>query len=315
MKLFDEFKGKSILFLTHHNADVDSLASALLLKRLLKQGDIGVPGGVSLSARHLLTPDTNILINPDPSSYDLVVLLDTSTADQFTGVDISKAKAVIVIDHHSPHESLTSIALKSFIRPECVSCTEVICRVFKPVLDRECARLVLLGIVSDSGRMRFASASTFSFVASLLDEHSFDYSSICDSLDRPLQLSERIACIKGAQRAELHRVGKHLALTAKLSSFEASAARSFLNLGADAAFVACDSGGARISARARISFIKEYDLHLGEDIMSKAGAVLGGSGSGHNAAAGANGPLIEKIDEALALCISLLREKINKKGI
>ncbi len=312
MEPFDNFTGKRILLLTHHNADVDSLASALLLKRLLKQGDIGVAGGVSLSARHLLTPEINILIDPDPSSYDLVVLLDTSTSGQLTGVDITRAKALITIDHHTPHDSITSIALKSFIMPECVSCTEVIYRIFSPSLDNESARLLLLGIVSDSARLRFASARTFSLVTSLLEEHSIDYSSICSSLDVPLQLSERIACIKGAQRAKLHRIGKHIVLTARLSSFEASVARSLVSLGADVAFVACDSGQARISARARTTFIKEYDLHLGKDIMSKAGAVLGGSGSGHDAAAGANGPLLEKIDEALALCISLLREKISK---
>jgi len=312
MEFFNEFKGKKLLFLAHQNADVDAIASILLLKRLLGSGDLAVAGGVSLGARHLVPSDAELLINPDVSSYDLVVLVDSSTIDQLEGVDLSKANTLVTIDHHAPHASITAIAKKAFIMPECISCTEVIYRVFSPILDKEGARLLLLGIISDSARLRIAPNAVFLLVAKLLSEHKLDYSSLCDSLDVPLQLSERIACIKGAQRAELHRVGKYLVLTAKMSSFEASVARSLVSLGADVAFVASDSNQARVSARARITFIREYDLHLGKDIMNQVGALLGGSGSGHDAAAGANGPLLDKLDEALALCVSLIRAKVGK---
>ncbi len=311
------YRGKKILLLTHRNADADALASILLLERVLKKFDCtpGVAEGIGRQARGLKGfTKKEILVDPDPADFGLVILADCSTREQLGKIPIEKAKKIIVIDHHSAHESLGKIA-DCFIDSTAVSCTLQISRLFpKFRLDKDSAILLLAGIVADSAQLRILDTETFVLVGELLKKFSLSYSDILDYMEETPHLSERIACIKAAQRAELHRIGDCLIATTTVGSFEAAAARALVRLGADVAFAACDSKEARISARGRTNFIKENGIQLGKDILPKIGALLGGSGSGHDSAAGANGPLKENIGEALKLGVLLIKKKIRDGG-
>jgi len=309
-----KYRGKRALLLTHRNADADALASILLLDRILNGVDctLGVAAGIGLNARGLqkLTKK-QILINPDPAGFDVVIIADCSTREQLGVIPLESAKKIVVIDHHSPHESLGSIA-ECYIDPIAASCTLQIRGLFPDfALDRESAILLLAGIVYDSAQLRLLGTDDFVLVAGLLEKFNLTYAEILEYMEEAPQISERIACLKAAQRAELHRVGDCLIATTRVGSFEASAARTLVRLGADVAFAACDKGEARISARGRTNVIKEKCIHLGKDILPKLGVVLGGSGSGHDSAAGANGPLVEKVGEALDLGVLLIKKKIR----
>lgn len=304
---------ESILLLTHKNADIDAIASLLLLERVLLKNNIecesGVSESIALPARSLLKySKKNIQVNPDLGKYDLVILLDTSSQNQLSPLDITKAKNLILIDHHL--NTLKDSAIESFVDEEASSSTELVYRLFKPRLDREDALLLLSGILADSAALRLADNKTFLLFANLLNEHNITYSELLAGLETQQSLSEKIACLKGAQRMEIFRIKDYVIVTSKVSSFESSLAKAIVKLGADCAFVGASNKEARISARAKTKFIKENDIHLGK-LLSQIAGIIGGTGSGHDSAAGANGPLTEKIDSALKACVSAIREQIK----
>ena len=96
--------------------------------------------------------------------------------------------------------------------------------------------------------------------------------------------------LKASQRLKLHTVGDWIIATSHLSSFQASAARALLLLGADLAIVVGnDKRKLRVSMRSTERFHKETSIHLGRDIAIPLGEEFEGAGSGHSTAAGVNG--------------------------
>ncbi|MFH1787145.1 MAG: DHH family phosphoesterase [archaeon] len=311
-EFFTGKKGKRLLILTHHNADVDAVASTILLSQYLaKLGltsvDMAFPGGVSLQARSIL-PYSKIkpLTEFDIRSYDLVVLVDTATPNQLPGVDLAGSE-VVIIDHHQAG----GISGKKFVDRNAVSTTSVIHSGFSIPLTKQMAELVLVGIIFDSAFLKVADNKAFSTIAKLLNEHKLNYGEILELLSAPMSESERIARLKGGQRCQIHRVGGFLLVTSEVGSFEASVARALVASGADAAVVGCAASEARISARARANFIKQTKVNLGQQIMPRLGELLGGAGSGHDAAAGANGPDVGKLPDAIELAVKLISEQIK----
>lgn len=310
---FEKNKGNKTLLLTHHNADVDAVASILLMGRVLKKlgfKDVtyGVVNDIGLQARSLLKHgDQEVVTAPEPGEYDMVVVLDTSTPNQLGGIDVSGANLVIV-DHHEKSDSFKG---KFFVDSGAFSTTQHIHASIDVEYDREMAKLMLLGLIADSAYLKLADRGTFKTISDLLNEFKLDYCDLLAELAVEKDISEKIAEIKGCQRSQLHRIGKHLVVTSRVGSFEAAVARALLRVGADVAFVGCDAGEARISARARGNFIKQSGINLGKSIMPTVGKHMGGDGSGHAAAAGANGPEKGKLDEALNLCVSLLKRELK----
>lgn len=316
-----EKAGKRILLLTHQNADIDAVASLLILGYYLKKlgfknFDYSVADGISLQARTLLKYSDKEFVEPVPKDYDMVATVDVSDPRYLPKVDLEGVE-LVVIDHHQLSEYFASDNCKAacFVDPDSVSMTEYLYNSFDIPIDKTIARLVLAGIIFDSGYLRLASRKTFQTIAKLLDEFGLEYPDILAELSTEMSVSEKIARIKGAKRAKVVQDGGAIIATARVGSYESSVARGLVGLGADVAFVASDSDGARISGRAHAKYIKEHSLNLGKNVMPKVGRLLGGSGSGHAAAAGANGPNKEKIGEALKLCTKLVVENNTKKQL
>ena len=313
-QFFEEKKEKKTLILGHHNADIDAVSSAILLYHYLKKlnfksVDVGFPG-ISLQARNLLPHlDKKPLEKFDVNDYGLVALVDTSTENQLPGVDLSKSD-VVIIDHHQ----LTGINGKQFVNKDAVSTTEIIYSGFDIPMDKTMAELVLAGIIFDSAFLRLADNETFALLSKLLSKYKISYGELIELLSIPMPESEKIARLKGMQRCKIERTGGYIIATSEVGSFESSVARALIGAGADAAIVGCKGSEIRISGRAKRTFIKETKLNLGQQIMPKLGKLLGGSGSGHDAAAGANGPRKDKLTEALDFAVNLIKEQI-KNGI
>jgi len=317
MNVQDFFSGKtreSVLLLTHHNADVDGVASLLVLgfylKKLgFKNYDYSAPKDISLQARELLKYADKEFVDPEPENYDIIATVDVSSPNQLSDLKINPEK-LVAIDHHQGN----SLGGTSFMDSDAISTTEFLYNSFDIPIDRKIARLILAGIVFDSAYLRYASTKTFQTIAKLLDEFELEYSEIISELSTEMSVSEKIARLKGAQRAKVVRDANSIIATSRVGSFESAVARGLVALGADVAFVASDSDGARVSGRAHARFIKERSLNLGKYIMPEVGKLLGGSGSGHEGAAGANGPNKDRINEALDLCVKLVQKTGKETG-
>ena len=96
-KIIEEIKKRDNFFiLTHHNADVDAIASAFALKHALeilkKKVKIGIPESVSEAARRFLIGDVEI--NPRINDENIIVV-DTSAPEQLEPIKVSEVFLVI----------------------------------------------------------------------------------------------------------------------------------------------------------------------------------------------------------------------------
>jgi nanoRNase/pAp phosphatase (c-di-AMP/oligoRNAs hydrolase) len=290
-----------ILQLCHHNADPDAVCSAFGVQRLImsidpsSSADIFLPGGASAITRKIMeTLGIQVLEDISISDYDTVVVLDTATPNQLEGwwrkVMVSMVKKII-IDHHTPHPSMMAVADYSIIDESATSTCELVYRVYsnwgvEPTPN--VARALLIGIAYDSRHLSIATPTTLSTASALLK--------IDGSLEEVLLMlrtergrPESIARLKAAQRMQLHDLKSWTLATSQLSSFQASAARALIGLGADIAVVCgSDKENLRASLRATDRFFHGTSIHLGV-VAQALGAEFGGAGSGHPTAAGING--------------------------
>jgi len=308
----------SFLLLCHHNADPDSLGSAIAFSRYLhKLGleyRIGVAQSVSSYAKRLLN-FAPVEKNPYVKE-DVVVIFDTSSLEQLEPVKIPKkdGKFVIVIDHHVEKENPIKGDIV-VIDSSRTSTAEIVWELLKYLnfYDEIAARAILAGIVTDTANFRFANARTFKTVGEIQALFNIPmgeiYNLIAPVSDEALDIAKRMAILKACQRMEIKKVGKYLIALSKVSAYESLACKVFLQLGADIAVVGSEKKGVRISARAKESLVKK-GLHLGR-LMEKIGPIIEGSGGGHSGAAGANGKknledgirfLVDELEKFLKSC-------------
>ncbi|WP_456398413.1 DHH family phosphoesterase [Palaeococcus sp. (in: euryarchaeotes)] len=308
----------SFLLLCHHNADPDSLGSAIAFSRYLhKLGleyRIGVAQSVSSYAKRLLN-FAPVEKNPYVKE-DVVVIFDTSSLEQLEPVKIPKkdGKFVIVIDHHVEKENPIKGDIV-VIDSSRTSTAEIVWELLKYLnfYDEIAARAILAGIVTDTANFRFANARTFKTVGEIQALFNIPmgeiYNLIAPVSDEALDIAKRMAILKACQRMEIKKIGKYLIALSKVSAYESLACKVFLQLGADIAVVGSEKKGVRISARAKESLVKK-GLHLGR-LMEKIGPIIEGSGGGHSGAAGANGKknledgirfLVDELEKFLKSC-------------
>ncbi|ALM74190.1 DHH family phosphoesterase [Thermococcus barophilus] len=307
-RFLEEAKEKeySFLLLCHHNADPDSLGSAIAFSRYLNRmglnNRIGVAQSVSSYAKRLLSLAK---VEKDPEvKEDVVIIFDTSSIEQLEPVEIPKDKFVIVIDHHIEKEN----PIKAHIRivdSSRTSTAEIVWELLKyfNFYDEIAAKAILGGIATDTANFRYANAKTFKTVSEILERFPIQmgeiYNLTAPVSDENIDQAKRMAILKACQRMEIKKFRKYIIVTSKVSAYESLACKVFLQLGADVAIVGSEKKGVRISARAKEHLVKR-GLHLGK-IMEKVGPIIEGSGGGHAGAAGANGK--RNLDEAIKFLV------------
>ncbi|WP_297092189.1 bifunctional oligoribonuclease/PAP phosphatase NrnA [Thermococcus sp.] len=321
LKRFLERSGsKSYLLLCHHNADPDSLGSAIAFALYLKsigveRVRIGVAESVSSYAKRLLT-FSPVPLEKDPSvREDVVVIFDTSSPEQLEPIEIPRGKTVIVIDHHAEKEKpiRADIAVVDSSR---TSTAEIVWELFKYLgfYDERAVKALLAGIVTDTANFRFANAKTFKAVSEMLERFPVQMGEIFQLVapvsDENIDQAKRMAILKACQRMEIRKFRKYVIAVSKVSAYESLACKTFLNLGADIAVVGSEKKGVRISARAKEGLVRK-GLHLGK-IIEKVGPVIDGSGGGHAGAAGANGR--KNLDEAIKLILKEIERFLKEVG-
>jgi phosphoesterase RecJ-like protein len=319
--LGDLLKGR-VLLLCHHNADPDSVCAAYAVRELAMAlddsavVDIVLPGGASSLSRRIMTK-LGISVS-DVSSLegvDALVLVDTATLMQLEGLGEAVASTEVpkvFIDHHSPLPEMSSMASLYLVDEDASSTCEIVHRLYDGyglTPSKGVAKALLTGMAFDSRRFSIGTVRTLASASRLL-EIDGPLEDVIAMLSPERERSETLARLKAAQRMRLHEVGGWTIATSHVSSFQASAARAFMGLGADVAVVAGrDKRKLRASLRATNRFYKETSVHLGRDIAMPLGAEFGGAGSGHPTAAGVNGE--GALRALLTRAIELISMKLN----
>ena len=313
-------RDRSFLLLCHHNADPDSLGSAIAFAIYLKSIGvenvrIGVAQSVSSYAKRLLT-FSPVPVERDPAvKEDVVMIFDTSSLEQLEPIEIPKGKTVIVIDHHVEKDSpiRAEVAVVDSSR---TSTAEIVWELFKYLgfYDETAVRALLAGIITDTANFRFSNSKTFKAVSEMLERFPLQMGEIFQLVapvsDENIDQAKRMAMLKACQRLEIRKFRGYIIAVSRVSAYESLACKTFLNLGADIAVVGSEKKGVRISARAKESLVKK-GLHLGR-IMEKVGQVIEGSGGGHAGAAGANGK--KNLDGAIKVILKEIERFLREVG-
>lgn len=286
IKRIKEVEGR-FLILTHHNADIDATASAVALelglKKIGKDVKAAVAESVSRAARGLCGKH-ELLVDPDCSEFDVVVLVDTSVPEQL--LSVKNLRADIIIDHH-PAGKLAQGAV-CWIDESQKSSAQMVYKILKCIgieIDREIAKIIASGIVGDTAHLRLAEREEFLILAELL-KTGIKYSEVLSLLECEPDISERIACLKACVRAQVYRSGDVIIAISDVASHEAASCRTLLRAGADiSVVVAKKKDQIRISSRAKQKLKGKINL---SKIFKRMGDSYGGSGGGHDMAGSAN---------------------------
>jgi nanoRNase/pAp phosphatase (c-di-AMP/oligoRNAs hydrolase) len=225
----------------------------------------------------------------------------------------TRSRPLIIIDHHIPQDSGSPKADIALVDEHASSTSEIVCSLYestgrKP--SKAVATILLVGIVYDSKRFSIIGRSAFHAAAFLIDSGA-DYQSAISVLRHQIGRSERIARLKAAQRSRIIEMKGWIIGVSKVSSFGASACRSIIDLGADAAIVSSDrKTQKRVSARSTSTFHADAGVSLAK-IMQKVGTELGGIGGGHPTAATVSG--IHDVTEAEKLILHYIEETVKEK--
>ncbi len=297
--LLNQEEVKNIGVFTHRNADPDSVSSAIGLKYLLEKY---IPTSSiylfshtmsNLSKGMLDIKEEKFLDNLDDINLDAIFLCDTNNLDQigkFPLKSITGEETLsFVIDHHSHHEYTDKVDYA--IVKKLSSTAEILSQIYmelKVIPPPEIATLFLIGIIFDSRRFRYISSSIFSIIEFLIQSGG-DYEKAINTLQSPMNISEKIARIKGTKRLLHHKEGEDIYTISYISSFEASVARALIGLGTDFAAVITphQDDEIRVSFRSTVQFAKRNNVNLG-DLANSIANQFNGSGGGHLTAAGIN---------------------------
>ncbi len=308
--------------LCHQNADPDAVCSAFVLQTFLRKLSPGVdldvycPEGVSASTKQLLenlgitSPSSTV-----PRGSDLAILVDTNTLDQLgkTGEELRRTnQPFVVVDHHHPHPDTEKIASQMIVDESAAAAAEVVYRLVrasKEQLDRIGATALLAALFVETKHFLLARKSTFEVAAGLV-EAGADPRHLSEMLVSRMTRSERMARLKAAGRIEVVTIGDWIVATSQLGSYQSSAARALLGLGAHVAIVGGErKERVRVNMRATEGFAGKTGVHLGRDLAIPLGKALGGGGGGHPTAAGFYGSI--GVEDTLKRCVERVRELLR----
>jgi len=308
----------------HQNADPDSLCSAFALKSLIEKTAPGTevriasPGGISAPTKYLIRNLGLAIPEKKPlNKIGVAVLVDTNNLGQI-GAELSReiiesSTPLVVVDHHHEHPEMKGRISVEIIDSTSSSTAEIVAQLYEIAgvsVEEKLAEALLAAIFVETRYFTLATQRTFENVAKLASAGA-DPKKIPILLVAPTTRSERIARLKAAQRLKVEIAGDWLLVSTEVGSYQSSAARALLPLGADVSMVGGKvKAGVRVNLRSTQKFHRSTGIHLARDVAIPLGKELGGSGGGHPTAAG----LVVKgtVDEALDTCIRLLKTLTDK---
>ena len=312
--------GKQIVVLGHHNADPDAIGAAVGIKELVETLSptsvvtCVMPVDVSALSERIIQMLGLEIREKYNDPFDTLIIVDTGSLNQLGDWEETVRGSgfnLLVIDHHNRNPEYDELSVFYLIDEEAGSTSEQVHRLFKEYdfkPSSTTAKALLAGITFDSKFFSIGSAQTYQSVSELL-EITGDISSTRELFNSTIQLPEKIARIKAAQRTETHQINGWIIALSRLGSYQSSGARALISLGADVAVVTGeDKGDLRASLRSTQRFHDKTAIHLG-NLFSEASETLDGQGNGHPTAAGYNGS--GDIDEFHSKILALIKKKLG----
>ena len=189
-QIYKEIKRHNNIFIARHiGPDPDALGSQLALKEIIKntfhKKDVYAIGSHTNKFKFIGILD-KIDDIPDNS---LLIVLDTPDIKRIDGVDISRFKTVIKIDHHPKVDNYAKI---EYIDESASSTSQMILEMtfaLKLYIDKNIGEKLYIGIVSDTDRFLhdYTSIKTFDLVTKLIRKTNLNFTKVYESIYiRPL---------------------------------------------------------------------------------------------------------------------------------
>jgi nanoRNase/pAp phosphatase (c-di-AMP/oligoRNAs hydrolase) len=299
-------KNKKNLITTHDLVDIDGFVSCLNLLFFLKQYVKNLETTIyfselSKSTKNFIKKfkekfpefDFSYETNFDLSNVESLIIVDANNLIQIKidqDIDISQSNIpYIFIDHH--YKKLDSKngnnRLLDLINENSSSTAEIILELFEFYeieLNKPLRILNIAAILTDSGFFKHGNSKTIQNVSNLLS-NDIKIQKIFLLLENEIDISEKIATIKGLQRVKLIREGDYLIGITNVSSFGARVASMLLKTGFDIGIVLSEEQNQYIiNSRAKKTVCVKTGLNLGK-ILEEMSEKYNGSGGGHDGAA------------------------------
>lgn len=230
---------------------------------------------------------------------------------------ISSENQFVILDHHHLVKLESELAYDFRFNSFHATAEIVACLYYhtKIPLNLQVVKALLAGIIFDTRRFLYADRELFECIDYLLSEYPNAYSEVINYFSSKRSSSEKMACIKAAQRMKKYQIGDKILLFSHVSSFEAAAARALISLGGDVAVVVAHrKNETRISFRTTPDFPQETGISLAKDIIPALIDQYGGTGGGHDGAAGYNSKELE-VRSVKNFLFQLFRKVFEKNNI
>jgi phosphoesterase RecJ-like protein len=269
-----KMKGEHNLVLCHDQADSDAVGAAYALSRFIG-ADVGVPQAVATHAYRLMDElELEILIAPDTSRYQNVVVVDAASPVQLKE---AMPERFWFIDHH-PENNLQTLALGGLYDQASSTCQLVyrLLRELNVPLDRKMGIALAAGIMTDTINFHKGDAEAFRSFGEILAACNLTYEEI-QRLYTVDERKDRGAICQAALDAQKHTFGGYHVLVTKIdSNIPTFAARALFDLGADVSVVGfAQNGIVEIRMYIRQELSQQHKINAAEVFREVKGMEVG----------------------------------------
>jgi nanoRNase/pAp phosphatase (c-di-AMP/oligoRNAs hydrolase) len=226
-----------------------------------------------------------------PNSISAVIVVDAAAENQ-TGLSLPNVPKCI-IDHHATNDwEIHQGDLLCQI--DARSTTQIIFEFLEQYhhlsLSIPVCKLLIAGLVTDTGRFKFADHGAFSAMDRILKHANIDVQEFFEYIEQDdLTVSEQGVLLRGLNRTKIEQAGQWSLAMTRASTQESKIATMLRGLQTDVVLITRHRNGeTRLTGRAQRNAVLE-GVKLGS-LMEEVAGRLGGEGGGHDGAAGWTGP-------------------------
>ena len=304
--------------LTGQNGDMDTIGSAIALAAIhpsLLACGLHLGRVAKRLVEEMKAPFRKIATHGTvfPDQLGGIIIVDAAAPSQ-VGIDLPEVPRLI-IDHHATNGWKLrdgDYMMQWDVRATTEMVAAYMFQHAKEALSSPVRKMLLAGMITDTGRYRHADQSSFAITSKLLEDSDFDYAEFCDYIERETTSpSERGSLLRGLGRTKHHDAGDWSLVTTHAGTLEGRLAAMLLGTGCDVSLVSRHrEGETRLTARATRTSTQK-GVHLGE-IMDSIAKQHGGDGGGHNGAAGWTGKVDRIRAESAFIAQLTLQEKVRR---